>query len=332
MLFLLLLIGLTLISFRGFTVGRDAVREPISLSVSVWLRGLLVLFVVFHHVQASVFEYPFVVKLAGSCGRYAVSLFFFLSGYGLMLQYVRKGREMFVGFFRKRVCKVLLPLLVAIGVYAIAQWVTEGSLQAVRSLTDLEWFVPFSWFVYELLAFYAAFYLLFRYLPVPAALVALACLCSAAMYGISLTELNNHWWISSLSFPIGCALAHGEDLLRRHCVAFGLFLITLSVLRFCVGLWQPKAVLWPYALLNVPVWLSFSWMFLSRLSVREKGVTAFLGKISYELYLYQGLAFLWCAPLMKYPSAYILCLLVSLLLIGYAMHRLDGIVKNAVLR
>lgn len=330
MSFLVLIIILCCISLSGW--GRKDIESPcIGLEVSSWLRGLLVLLVIFHHIDAGILEMPGLIKCAISCGKYAVCLFFFMSGYGLMLQYCRKGREMFVGYLPKRASKLGLPILIALLVYTAYYAFVVGSVPPVRSLGELEWFVPYSWFVYELAGMYLLFFILFRFLPARYGLAALYAIILLLMFGISRTELNGHWWISSLSFPLGCTFAYSEPcLVQRRYVALlaGLVLLALRVLW---GHIIDGEILSPYPLLGVPAFLCVSWYVLPLLHVRKKSVLSFLGGISYEIYLYQGLAFALAAPLgAHYPCLYAVVLFVAAAFFGVVMNRGTALLRAGV--
>ncbi|WP_259317952.1 acyltransferase family protein [Bacteroides stercoris] len=57
--------------------------------------------------------------LATECrfGSLSVSIFFFLSGYGLICSYNLKGEKYLKGFLIHRIGKVIIPLLTAYAIY-----------------------------------------------------------------------------------------------------------------------------------------------------------------------------------------------------------------------
>lgn len=84
-------------------------RNYLSVQSTVGLRGFLALGIIFHHltqwvstgVEFENFSYM---------GTYIVSIFFFLSGYGLYFQNEKKENYM-DGFLYKRLSKILIPFL-----------------------------------------------------------------------------------------------------------------------------------------------------------------------------------------------------------------------------
>ena len=88
-------------------------EEYLSLEYTKYLKGILALVVVFCHIQYDRINLP-IFKVFNYVGNFAVALFFFLSGYGLMSQYVKKGNKYLQGFFRKRILKLIIIYLVFI--------------------------------------------------------------------------------------------------------------------------------------------------------------------------------------------------------------------------
>jgi membrane-bound acyltransferase YfiQ involved in biofilm formation len=68
------------------------------------LRGLLALAVIANHMQGF-FPHPY-LKALTCLGTSAVAIFFFLSGYGLMKSYNRKGQAYLQGFLPNRLRKI----------------------------------------------------------------------------------------------------------------------------------------------------------------------------------------------------------------------------------
>ena len=81
------------------------------------LKGLLAIGIVLHHLSQwissgetfSNFQYM---------GTYIVSIFFFLSGYGLYTQ-IKVKPDYLTNFFRKRLLKILIPFVFISGIYLI---------------------------------------------------------------------------------------------------------------------------------------------------------------------------------------------------------------------
>lgn len=330
MYFFLLILLLAAISIRR--IRSAAVSEHgIDMSLSLWLRGILVLLVVFHHLNLSLMGSVFLEKLAISCGKYAVCLFFFLSGYGLMLQYQKKGREMFESYGRNRFSKLLIPIVLATAAYAVFYYVRDGHVKIPDSWGALEWYVPFSWFVYALAAMYLLFWGLFRFLSARWALCSLYGILLLLMAIADKMPLNTHWWISLLSFPIGCTFACAERQLAARRRVLLLAAVVLLSLRTAVVALFGVDPLWAYALMAVPGVLAVAWCFVPLLQVRQRSMVTFLGTISYEIYLYQGMGIAWVSPLRSHSLVYSLALFVVLCVIGWMTHKCNALIISRCL-
>lgn len=83
------------------------------------VKFVTVLFVVNRHLFVFV-DGPRSWVQEMNIGPLCVSLFFFLSGYGLMCSYARKGAAYFKGFLLHRLGRVIFPLMKVFYEYLIA--------------------------------------------------------------------------------------------------------------------------------------------------------------------------------------------------------------------
>src|SRR5579883_2797681 len=108
------------------------------------LRGLAAATVVFGHLEALVFgapaipgsgwdhwrhlleavnRTPLTVLMGGGA---AVRFFFVLSGFVLMLPYLRHRENPYAPYIVKRICRIYLPYLAAVAVAVLANWLLAG--------------------------------------------------------------------------------------------------------------------------------------------------------------------------------------------------------------
>ena len=83
------------------------------------LKGILALGVVLSHLQIFCLkphDYPIVNQFPVFA---QVGVFFFISGYGLVAAYQKKGMDYLHGFLKHRLNKVVLPLVLATSIYTI---------------------------------------------------------------------------------------------------------------------------------------------------------------------------------------------------------------------
>ena len=93
--------------------------QSVNVDRTLSLRGILVLLIVLHHLSG-VTSFPglspsfrMLVSQFTFFGGGAVSMFFFISGYGLMASLHKKGKIYLDSFYKKRFLKLLPPLLIA---------------------------------------------------------------------------------------------------------------------------------------------------------------------------------------------------------------------------
>lgn len=230
-------------------------------------------------------------------GAPIVSIFFFISGYGLQSSWQKKGEAYLKGFFSRRIWKVLLPWLVATLLYGLVQWLSPQQwIDGIKqTFTRGNPILPFSWFVLEILFFYLAFWCAYRFFPgIWKGIVLLALVILFMLLTIRL-EYGQGWWVSSLAFPAGIVFACYEKkwmvLCERHPAGYWLALFGLAGL-FCLGFIAGKrlsafAFTVSHICIGLMVALLTERLPLERLKTK---IISFISSISYEIYLCQGIA------------------------------------------
>ncbi len=194
------------------------------------LRGLCALFVVTGHIE----NYLNSAAL-GSFGLLhifhwstpAVSIFFFLSGYGLYKKTQRKPINDFK-WILPAIVKIFVSLVVICCVYLCVYYILDKQ-ECVRFLSDcisdrkIE-LLPHSWYMYVLILFYVLFYLNYKYLN---GFKAFAGVCvSLILYSVfvwfdKFFNLEFLLWTKAIwSFPLGIFISIKEeqikDFIKKH--------------------------------------------------------------------------------------------------------------------
>lgn len=313
-------------SISGFNFkGREFTLEH-----SLWLRGFAALLVLFHHMKPELGGCNLINTCYGACGRYCVAVFFFMSGYGLMLQLHKSGDRMFSNYAARRFPKLLIP-------YCTAWLFTVGCLGDV--LPDLEaignhWltgesFLPFSYYVEELCLFYAAFWLCFRFCRPSIGLLLLFIFTISAMVMFRVAHWNNHWWISSIAFPMGALVAFViQRKINMWWPCFGIACLTsLLMLAMrcdwvdCIGF---------HAFAVEPLFCLLVVFVIPRLRLRSERFNGMMliGRISYEFYILSGCVLCWCLNV-HYPW-YPCLVMVVLLAVARVFHYINGRILKTV--
>ena len=220
-------------------------------------------------------------------GAPIVSVFFFISGYGLMKSVQAKGICYLDGFWKKRIWSVILPSLIALAFYYFLTWQPRDYLNDIKLLfTKGCPLLPLSWFVEVIVLEYIGFWAAFKFLPTKGKLPAIW-LWSAFLIFISIKlGYARCWWVCTLAFPTGSTYARCEHELTMKAGIFGVAISALlALILFLTG--NEFCYIAAYIFIPVFVALAASLLPVERLNCK---VVGFLSLISYEIYLCQGIA------------------------------------------
>lgn len=268
-----------------------------SLDWTTFFKVILPFIIVVHHIDHN-YEHIFpngisrigIILLGnfGILGAIVVGIFFFISGYGLMSSFLRKGDAYFEGFFKKRFAKLLVPFIFVSIVEQVvrSQIVPEYSVMDsfLKFLSSGFFFVQ--WFVCVLLLFYVFFYFCFKYvkeIKKAALLLLLLVVLLSLFYAYNYTE---HWWKSNLCFVIGVFYCMYESAITRKLNGNWKLAISsmaiLVILLTIVPRFMPQLDTIKIVILILPVLLIMTTYFFTAPKGRA---VDFFSKISYETFL-----------------------------------------------
>ena len=122
-----------------------------SKQATVTLRGLLATGIVLHHLSLRLVEASpdcaWIWSQFSFWGAPIVAVFFFLSGYGLMVSLITKGQKYLDGFLKKRLLKIVLPLVLCSIVFEAISITLWGGKLLISERTGL--FCPTVGFVLQ---------------------------------------------------------------------------------------------------------------------------------------------------------------------------------------
>ncbi len=277
-------------------------------------------------------------KLFVELGAPIVSVFFFISGYGLHISYKNKGDSYLKSFFSRRFWIVLAPYLLATLLFLLLFWPSADCLKKAVYATFSAGnpILPFSWFALEILYFYLAFYISFRLLPERWKVIGLCLLIVVLMIAFFFLGYGNAWWVSSLAFPAGVIFAGNEKKLfsavdKRQGMLWISLLVLMAVffVSYLAGRVFGKYYVWTvsHVCIALMVAILVSWLPLERLNSKP---LAFLAKISFEIYLCQGIAMQVLRGRFHILNDFIFVVLVYALTIALAwgIHLLSGLLTR----
>ncbi len=317
-----------LVFWKASFSGRKKVSpDYLNMDQTGQIRAFACISVILHHLTQSVTGYGIIYKGPVTLYNYAgilfTSVFFFSSGYGLIVSYETKP-DYIKSFLRKRLPAVMIPFCMVnlIGIL-IRQFIykTHGSmLSYISDFLGLTLINSNGWYIIEIIFLYIAFYILFRFLKNKDMALILLSLVAVMiiLYGFfrehDSPDYKTHWfrgewWINSTGVFI-FGLVYGrfrkkiEGFLNRHYI---IALVTVSILFAAAfagtiytvnhfGYYRSPGdpLARPYALITLIVQtvtciLSTTLILLINMRITlRSGVMRYIGKISAELFLVHG--------------------------------------------
>lgn len=285
------------------------------------IKGICAVVIVLHHLSYEVSE----LSLFRHWGAPVVSLFFALSGYGLITCYRRLGDAYLNDFLTRRVLKSLLvPYLPAWLLYRLLDNQEVPSL--LDSMKNLlmsgQVTLPESWFVYAILVFYLFFYIVCK-LRIRQVGLVVCLLVFAYMVIVSRVGYSRCWYVSALSFPAGILYAdYGQKVLQRYLKngfynhIFILFCCLVLALYFTKSLVGYSLV---YAFLPLMLMSLFAQLNIEGLIKYRLG--RYLCSLSYEIYLSQGIGMFVIRKMQWNWVSYVMGVFLLTFLAAYVLRR-----------
>jgi peptidoglycan/LPS O-acetylase OafA/YrhL len=126
------------------------------------LKAIFPFCIIIHHLAK--YRLPG-ISIFDWIGVWVMYLFFAMSGYGLVISYIKK-KDYINGFLRRSLPKLFIPYFVAFVLFTIYRFFDGMGFSAQVELFrsgDIMSFIPTSWFIYILSLFYVFFFIVFRY-------------------------------------------------------------------------------------------------------------------------------------------------------------------------
>ena len=287
------------------------------------IKGLLALLIIIHHLSIYIKE-TILLKVFTIVGVIAVSAFFFYSGYGLMISYLKKENYL-KDFLNKRIMKIVIPYIIAI-IFTILTYLLTGQLtprKIFNSLVEGEPVVRFSWYVSAIIILYVVFYLSAKFLK-RKKMINIAVFGGTILYCIVVNNILgfNNWWVNScFAFFIGIYWASYKEkyaitLKDKNAIIGIQFLTSGYAIMDIINdtdladyiMREPIPVINMNIICIALLFVLFT--ILEKVRLNDK-VFTFLGNISFEIYLYHGLVMY----LLRNPRFY--CRVVQLYILIY---------------
>ncbi|MCQ2455382.1 MAG: acyltransferase family protein [Clostridia bacterium] len=277
-----------LLSVAVFIRPQKNMSESLSIENTLSLRGIMAVAIVLHHMAEKTLEgrfFPFMIHM----GYLIVAVFFFLSGYGLMFSYNKKGKEYLKGFWKKRILYLFLVFILVSVIYSVYHLII-GDFVFRITIAENSWYIPVQ------IVLYIIFFVSFKVLGEKNKAVAIL---SVFVLQTILTALliimryKNYWYMSNYAFFIGILFAQNkgkiDDILKKY-YWFALF---GSIVMFLGFSYLPRFIgLYDYCRMVSTVFFCLIIVLIfNKIKISGK-LWSFIGGFSLELYLIHGLVYL----------------------------------------
>lgn len=309
--------------------------EELNKSKTSVLKGVMAIIIVLHHMSLQGIES---LTQFFSWGAPIVSVFFFISGFGLSLSFFSKGNIYLSNFISHRIFRnLLLPFILAWTLYRIINWsVLPDIITEINGLvlTGIP-LLPHSWYVYAILLFYIFFYIACRLCKrnFPFIIVALTIVyILVCEYG----GFDRCWYISSLAFPTGVFAGKYINSLNEFISSWIRYLIFIPLCISLIGLfvYSRNEILYMLVYILIPIMIAMICMKIKLEKLCRFKLVSFLSSISYEIYLCQGISMSMCRGNRFYIEndyIYIMSVLVVTVVLAFMINKIKRVLEYVFL-
>lgn len=344
---LLLLLLVEKIEYKDIS-STSSQEEYLNQKYTNQLRGFFAVMVIYSHLALQI-DQTGIFNVFSNFGNYAVGVFFFLSGYGLLVQYKKKGRTYLKGFLWRRVIvSLLIPYLIFNIIYYVSYMLLEKQVTVLDMLVSLingHPLVSNSWYIIAIFYFYLVFYISAIISAKRLRLITSLCFVGSLAWMMICHGMGyGDWWFySCFTFNAGMiwVLVHekAESWFREY-----FWMKEVGVLITCIALYYAAIILPQYIGMQTLIYLGCMqisavmfcvFVICLGIQVRFTGkCLSLLGKCSLELYLIHGLFI----SLLRSEKIYLdsnmgfsLAVVALSVLVAVVLHKMIGSWKRCLL-
>ena len=295
----------------------------LSLKILNGLKGFSALSILIGHIVRNNPKYNKTILKYIPPGNFSIypAFFLFCSGYGIMVSY-KKRKNYLDDFLKKRLLKILIPFYLSkIAILSFSKYDSYDyqksflkNLQFLDILGNL-FLYNYNWFVMEIITLYLLFYFSFKYIKnkiLSKLLILIICWILFFIPTFFESNENNkyifvrrHYHLSIYSFIYGLFIGDYEDMIIQIIKKFYHIFFSLSILfPYCFYIFNKYIYLFPYirgnyfyyffnySKINIENIIIYSSFLIISMKFQFNNILLdYLGKYSYETYLFQFLIF-----------------------------------------
>ncbi len=301
---IILLVFVLLIVF-SFIFNKNKSLDYLSVEQTTSLRGIAAIGIVMHHMSERTHGGMFFGYLA-MIGYLLVALFFFLSGYGLLVQY-KKRNDYLKNFLLTRVGYLIIVYTLDVILYALCGSITgkEHNIGFVFKTYFTSGVALNAWYMIAQMLFYIAFFVCFTVFKNKDTVFKIftVFLCQVLFLTFCLiTKASSTWYLSNFGFSLGLLWAEYKSkidafLSKKYIIAFICGFLAYVVFyglpsitdRFLSE--NPAIIIRTVCrLISSPLSVAFLVIVVYKFKP-VSFIFNYLGKISLEIYLIHGLVY-----------------------------------------
>lgn len=303
-------------------------KELLTISQTGILKGIMALGIVLYHLAVQYNDNLIVLKPFKYLGFLFVGLFFFISGYGLTVSMLTK--KDYFSSSKKRFLKVIIPFINAIIVYTIYY-----SLQGEILKQNIFFVVKYCWFIYEILALYIVFFITYKKFSFKKATILNSIIILISLILMYFLKISATWYKSTFAFLMGIIVAKNrENLVKWFNSKYyikALALIVLMGICLSLGKYFNLEVLEIFIYnIAVMLFIMVSLMIIKKLNKFENEFFKYLGKISFEIYLYHGLFIDLFKQIPINKNVGGMLIIIFSIIVAIIMNKFDKIIINKI--
>lgn len=252
------------------------------------LKGLAVIIVVFHHISLYLTEGSIFTFIFRNAGFLAVSIFLFMSGYGLTVQKIKKENYL-KGFIFNKIIKLYLIFFISNITVTIINNLFLQTSYNIKDIISSSMRMNFSngrelWFVAIILFCYLSFYICFKFFDYKKGLI-LICLTPLMYICICKILGKGTWWYNTaFCFAIGVLVAtYKEKIFNIFKNRTGIY-ISLSIIIFMISMYFYIKGIATLQYIIPFIFIIIICSILIKFELNSKFLN-FINKISFEMYL-----------------------------------------------
>ena len=322
-------------------------EEKVLINRLNMLRGLFAILIVIGHTSMFYEDELIVLGTIHKLNMVSVGFFLYTSGISMAYNYDMK-RDYLKGFFRRKCIFLFLVACLA----QLMDQVLQHIIFDIDYTFNSKFFFSINWYVYEIIALYTVFYLLYKAVKntIIRELLLLAISTGLGMLTLYLLKhgswsvWNKSFYFSILSFPLG-VIVHNhyeklERLVRKHRSISVVTLIAAVMASSASVLMNPETILGGILLRNAFGAGLLLILSIALLYIAIEGNESFskilkvTSDYSLEVYLYHFIALSFIARIFDdrwtYDIRYTLAVLAATAILALGMHKIDRIIAKII--